>query len=212
MRLTRTRNRHPNGFTLIETLVATVITALGVLGILGLQMRTLADNQSGVRRAQAIRLIEDLSERTHANPNSLGQIGRYVSDWNHAPESVADCSAAACGPDAMASYHLARWKASVRQLLPGGAAKVFLAGDEAAASAGNGRQLGIMISWRENEKSGKADYKDPIGLDGDGDRMHSDQAMACPAGRTCHLQYIPLSARCAPYLANNAVQFFCAGP
>lgn len=70
MRLTRTRNRHPNGFTLIETLVATVITALGVLGILGLQMRTLADNQSGVRRAQAIRLIEDLSERTHANPNS----------------------------------------------------------------------------------------------------------------------------------------------
>ena len=52
------------GISLIESLVAIVVMALGILGILGVQMRTLADTQSGVRRAQAIRLIEDLSERT----------------------------------------------------------------------------------------------------------------------------------------------------
>lgn len=206
MRLTNTRARRTKGFTLIETLIATVITALGVLGILGLQMRTLADTQSGVRRAQAIRLIEDFSERTHVNPNSLGQMGSYESDWDHIPESAADCSASPCGPESMARYNLARWKASVHQLLPGGAAKVFPAGDEAS----NGRQLGIMISWRENEKSDKADYNTPIGLDSHGAR--GDEAVACPAGRTCHLQYIALSARCAPYFANDAVQFFCAGP
>ena len=49
MRLTSTHARRAKGFTLIETLVATVVTALGVLGILSLQMRTLADTQSGVR-------------------------------------------------------------------------------------------------------------------------------------------------------------------
>ena len=206
MRLTSTQVRHANGFTLIETLVATVVTALGVLGILSLQMRTLADTQSGVRRAQAIRLIEDFSERTHANPNSLGQMGNYESDWDHTPESTADCSATPCDPETLASYNLALWKASVHHLLPGGAAKVFPAADDTS----NGRHLGIVISWRENEKSSKADYKKPIGLHSDG--THGGEAMACPTGRTCHLQYIALSARCAPYLANHAVQFFCASP
>ncbi|MDR3017569.1 MAG: type IV pilus modification protein PilV [Delftia acidovorans] len=206
MRLTSTHARRAKGFTLVETLVATVVTALGVLGILSLQMRTLADTQSGVRRAQAIRLIEDFSERTRANPNSLGQMGHYESDWDHTPESTADCSASACDPDMLASYNLALWKSSVPQLLPGGTAKVFPATD----SDSNGRHLGIVISWRENEKSSKDDYKKPIGLHSGG--IHGGEAMACPTGRTCHLQYIALSARCAPYLANNAVQFFCASP
>ena len=58
------------GFSLIESLVAVVVMALGILGILGVQMRTLADTQTGVRRAQAIRLIEDLSERIKLNPNA----------------------------------------------------------------------------------------------------------------------------------------------
>ena len=46
------------GFALLEALVALLVVALGLLGILGLQMRTLADTQNGVRQAQAIRLIE----------------------------------------------------------------------------------------------------------------------------------------------------------
>ena len=35
------------GFSLIEALVSIVILALGILGILGVQMRTLADTQTG---------------------------------------------------------------------------------------------------------------------------------------------------------------------
>ena len=33
------------GITLIESLVALVVAALGILGIIGIQMRTLADSQ-----------------------------------------------------------------------------------------------------------------------------------------------------------------------
>ena len=53
--------RHQRGITLIESLAAIVVMALGVLGILGVQMRTLADSQTSVRRAQAVRLIEKLN-------------------------------------------------------------------------------------------------------------------------------------------------------
>ena len=42
------------GITLLESLVAIVVMALGILGILGVQMRTLSDTQTGVRRAQEL--------------------------------------------------------------------------------------------------------------------------------------------------------------
>ena len=47
--------------------------ALGILGVVGVQMRTLTDTSTTVRRAQAsIRLIEDLEERMRvAAPNAL---------------------------------------------------------------------------------------------------------------------------------------------
>lgn len=207
--LNRTSHRRQAGISLLETLIALVVATLGVLGVLGMQLRTLADNQTGVRRAQAVRLTEDLSERTRVNPNSLGQMNVYVSDWGHTPAFGTDCASNICAPHQLAAFNMAQWKASVAQLLPGGDASVFIAEDEAATSTGNRRQLGVMISWRENEKSSDTSYKDPIGLDSDGKRGAG--AATCPAGRTCHLQYIPLSARCAPYFADAAVQFFCTG-
>ena len=62
----RNRKVAQKGITLLESLVAIVVMALGLLGVVGIQMRTLADTQTGVRRAQAVKLIEDLSERVRA--------------------------------------------------------------------------------------------------------------------------------------------------
>ncbi|RYH24567.1 MAG: type IV pilus modification protein PilV, partial [Alcaligenaceae bacterium] len=73
------------GISLIESLVAIVIAAVGILGVLGVQMRTLSDTQTTVRRAQAIRLIEDLSERLKVHPNALGSLNNYLSAFNNVP-------------------------------------------------------------------------------------------------------------------------------
>ena len=66
-----TPSRKQRGITLLESMIAIVVAALGIFGILGVQMRTLADTQTSMRRAQAIRLIEDMSERMKVNPNAL---------------------------------------------------------------------------------------------------------------------------------------------
>ena len=66
------------GFSLLESMIAIIVMVLGVLGILGLQMRTLTDTQSSVRRAQAIRLIGDLGERLQSNPDALGNLTVYT--------------------------------------------------------------------------------------------------------------------------------------
>ena len=210
------RSRLQRGISLIESLVAIVVMALGILGILGVQMRTLADTQTSVRRVQAIRLIEDLSERMKVNPNALANISNYVSDFSDEP-TPGDCSDG-CSHSDQATYDLALWKQAVKTQLPLGKANVFLAAGETDDT--NRRQLGVMLAWRENESDSNDDYKDSIDatkiLNDDGELVAGvDDGNACPSDHTCHLQYLPVAARCAPYRVNTAingeVKYFCSG-
>ena len=197
--------RHKNsqrGVSLIESLVAIVVMSLGILGILGVQMRTLADTQTSVRRAQAIRLIEDLSERMKVNPSALGSMASYTTAWNTTPTSPADCKTTACNNGQLAVYDMVQWKQSVKNTLPSADANVFVVADE--TDAANRRQLGVMISWRENERESTADYTNPLATATTGGAN-----VSCPAGSTCHLQYVQLNARCAPYTLDATPQFFC---
>ncbi|MPS94735.1 MAG: type IV pilus modification protein PilV [Comamonas sp.] len=204
------------GITLIESLVAIVISALGILGILGVQMRTLTDTQTTVRRAQAIRLIEDLSERMKVNPNALADLQAYASSFNNQPVA-GDCQTQACTHTQLTAYDLGIWKQSVSNTLPLGQANIFLASGESVDA--NRRQLGVMISWRENEKNiasatDKAFYKDNIDATKNRDStgtLSAGSDQTCPSNRVCHLQYIAVAARCAPYLGGGTTQFFCPG-
>lgn len=213
--------RRQRGISLIESLVAIVVMALGILGILGVQMRTLADTSTSVRRAQAIRLIEDLGERMKTNPSALANINTYVSNFAASP-SVGSC-ASGCDQAQLAAYDLAVWKRTVRENLPLGKASIFLPPAESALPAGQGRQLGVMIAWRENERISTAThttaevdaYKNDIDatkfLDGT-EWKEAGGATVCPADHTCHLQYILVPSRCAPYAPGAGAPFYyCPG-
>lgn len=221
------QRQRQRGITLLESLIAIVVTALGILGILGVQMRTLTDTQTSMRRAQAIRLIEDLSERMKVNPNSLNAINTYVQTWTAIPPTAAAttlCEAGnACTQAQLAEYDIREWKRLVERTLPLGNASTFLAlADGDATNIANRRQLGVLIRWRENERTDFASaderqtYMDAINagasLNDDGTVSTSDPTQ-CTEGFTCHLQYIPVSARCAPDFraGNSAPLFFCPG-
>lgn len=190
------------GISLIESLVAIVVMALGILGVLGVQMRTLTDTSTAVRRAQAIRLIDDLSERMRVNPNALLSINDYESGYSQKGSTLtaSNCASAACTPAEQAKYDLKQWKTTVEQTLPGGQASIFLAPGETVDT--NRRQLGVIIAWRENEREGtKTDDIDASKIRAaDGTfTAGTDTANACPTDKTCHLHYLPVAARCAPY-------------
>lgn len=200
--------RQQRGFTLIEALVAMFVTALGIMGIVGLQMRTLADTQTSVRRAQAIRLIEDLGERMRVQPNALASLGDYVSGFSDEPaeQSCTD----GCNRADLAKHDLWTWKQTVKASLPLGEASTFIAPAELGITD-NRRQLGVIIAWRENERAG-ADDDFKAAIDAVASAGGTDAGNACPDSFTCHLQYIPVAARCAPYSAGGTVQYFCPGP
>lgn len=200
------------GISLIESLIAIVIAALGILGILGVQMRTLSDTSTTVRRAQAIRLIEDLGERMKVNPNALASINSYVTTFSSEPTVPAAGCASGCDQSAMVTYDLAVWKKSVKDTLPLGRAAVFI------PPAGASTQLGVMLAWRENERDPSTGFKDEIDATkiraADGTLSAGGGAdkttNACPDGYICHLQYIPVAGRC-PTDSNFPGKFFCAG-
>ncbi|MDO5623465.1 MAG: type IV pilus modification protein PilV [Pseudomonadota bacterium] len=221
MKPTASSRPSQRGITLIESLVALLVAALGILGIIGMQMRALSDTQTSVRRAQAIRLIDDLGERMKVNPNALFILDSYTSGWTASPPTPVasvDCAATECTAAELAAYDVAEWKRAVQRMLPLGDANIFTAAGEDGL-AGNRRQLGVMLSWRENESASLTnDDRDQIDLtkaiDSGGTVHQAGGTVTCPQDRTCHLQYIPVAARCAPYFAGTSTvpQYFCPGP
>ena len=223
MNTMNTMKNAQKGITLIESLVAIVVTALGILGILGVQMRTLTDTSTTARRAQAVRLIEDFSERLKASPNSLVEIENYVSGFAETP-TKPDCSAG-CTNSQIVDYELANWKETIRDSLPLGQASVFIPPAESGSSTGQRRQLGIMIAWRENERqitdsADKDKFKDNIDAtkirDNSGELKSGGgtdkKTNACPDNATCHLQYISVPARCAPFAPGGGTPiYYCPG-
>jgi type IV pilus assembly protein PilV len=201
----RSRQR---GISLLESMIAIVLVALGVLGILGVQLRTLADTQTAVRRAQAIRLIEDLSERLKANPAALapGVLSRYEVDWGDVSGAVPNCTNG-CGPGDMARADIAQWKQTVASTMPLGDARVSIVTDTSSSSTNTRAQLAVMVSWRENERqrdgataAQTAAYKTPLSTPAVGTGAGT-ATVSCPENRSCHLQYLQPTLRCLPYSA-----------
>lgn len=203
MHIATPTNHQQQGFSLIEALISIVVMTLGILGILGVQMRTLADTQTGVRRAQAIRLIEDLGERLQSNPDALSNLNIYTTT----PTGGTDCAAAACDPASLATYDIQRWRTNVNNTLPLAYAQVFI-------PQGGARQLGVIIGWREsrynsNDKALSANditsLNQPFSVAG---INSGGTALACPANLICHLQYIQPTQRCTPW-GQNTNQLYC---
>ena len=135
-----------------------------------------------------------------------------------------NCTTAKCTPAQLAAYDLWAWRTLVRNTLPAGDGVVFLTKGEDGA-AGNQRQLGIMLRWRENERQiddteDKKKYKDNIDASkfqkADGSFVSGTGKTTLDSGCgdasfTCHLQYIPISARCAPDIWAGSTWHFCAG-
>lgn len=208
--LIRLRGRRPfsqRGITLIESLIALLVAALGILGIVGVQMRTLVDTQASVNRGYAISLIDDLAERIQTNPDALTNLPVYTSAT---PTVSTDCSAAACTPSELANYDTKQWLDQVAITLPASKVQVFV-------PDGGSRQLGVLIGWPEKHYSqtGADLSSDLSSLNAQlmkiipaSTKTSAGNAVECPAGYICHLQYVQPTQRCTPW-GIGAAALYC---
>ena len=98
------------GFSMLELLVALLVTSVGVLGVAGMTTLNAQHRRSATAHAEAVRLAEDMIERIRANPAGL-QAGSYAS--NGGGLGASDCHAGQCAAAEMAAFDLAQWRCAL---------------------------------------------------------------------------------------------------
>ena len=155
-----TSNRSLNrsgGFTLLEVLIATVILAVGLLGISGLQVTGLRSNHSALMRSQATLLAYDMSDRMRSNATSVA-----AGDYNlpTSASKVACGTTAGCVPADMAQNDMFVWSTNITDTLPSSAGIVCIDstpvdGSSSATPACDdvGSSYVIKIWWQDGRDS-----------------------------------------------------------
>lgn len=69
--------RRQHGISLLETMIAVMVLAIGLLGVAGLQTTNLKNSQSAHQRTMAVMLASSMAERIRAN-QALARAGVYT--------------------------------------------------------------------------------------------------------------------------------------
>lgn len=111
---------------MLEVLISMVIIAFGLLGVAGLQVFALKNNQSATFRSTATMLAADMADRVKAN------VGGAIDGAYNAPNlasygtAVAGCAGAGCTTAELAQNDLFEWQQRIALALPGGVGIVCL--------------------------------------------------------------------------------------
>jgi type IV pilus assembly protein PilV len=116
---------------MIELLVSILIFAFGMLGLVGLQTRTLGYGQTSLYRSQATALTDDVLDRMRADRGNAKS-----GNWN---TGLLDDAASITGTTTIAQTDLRDWKQQVEALLPGGQGEVVV----------NAGVVTITMAWDE---------------------------------------------------------------
>jgi type IV pilus assembly protein PilV len=81
-----------SGFSLIEVLVALVITALGLLGLAALQSKLQVSGIESYQRAQALLLVQDMGDRIATNRKHAADYMTNSGTLGTGDTTAADCS------------------------------------------------------------------------------------------------------------------------
>ncbi len=175
------REQTHRGASLVEVLVALLVLALGVMGMMSLQTRTLLEARASQARTYAVQLSSDLLERMQTQRRltqapALWDPSPYLLDWGAVPQMV-DCYRSPCLAQQLARFDMLQWKQALAHLLPGGDARVF-------QSSADPAQFGVLIGWRVLPQS--ASVESP----GTSASVPAPPSAQCREGLICHLVYI----------------------
>ncbi|QFU76997.1 type IV pilus modification protein PilV [Halioglobus maricola] len=156
-------SRHQQkGMTLIEALIAAVILAIGILGIVSLLGISKVAQHDTVQRTRAVSLADDLLERIRRNPEGVSEYINYNPlNGSSAPSIGADCTTTTCSAEDLAKFDLDDWDnllsgaavtapdpngaASNTAVLPNVAACVNFTADTGKVNTGI---VDVVIQWR----------------------------------------------------------------
>ena len=102
-----------HGFSLLETLVATLLLGIGLLGLAGLQSSQSRLIQLADQHSRAALAVQALAARMRVNPAGL-RGNAYHLACGVTPPAATDCRASSCSPAELAAWDVASSLASLR--------------------------------------------------------------------------------------------------
>lgn len=143
------------GFTLIEILVTLFILAVGLLGLAGLMVDGMRNNQGAYLRTQASILAYDMADRMRANHEEAEGGGEYDEfSTADASTTIPACASTAngCTPEQQAGVDKVQW---TRQIQGAGSGMTLLPGGVGTISHDDTNDVfTIRISWDETKRDG----------------------------------------------------------
>ncbi len=134
------------GVALMESLVAMLIVAFGVLGFVGLQARTAVSNLEGYQRAQALVLLNDMAQRMNVNRNASKATHPTNPAFDYIADDIGAGAAQNCGVLTGAALDLCEWGNLLR-----GAAEKDSANSNAGAMIGARGCISQPATFAANE-------------------------------------------------------------
>ncbi|KGJ88149.1 hypothetical protein ND16A_2702 [Thalassotalea sp. ND16A] len=141
-----------SGFSLIEVLVAAIVVALGLLGLMALQLGQIRNTNQAVDGSIAAIYLNDMAERIRANS---AQSALYLASHAKLPASI-DCVCNQCTAAEVAQFDLYTWQNQLISNLPSGGGEITQAGNS----------ITISIRW-DQDLSGSAGKNCPVASDDD---------------------------------------------
>lgn len=103
------------GFTLVEVLIALIILSVGMLGIAGLYVHSMAAGRTSLFRHHAVTIVGDIADRIRANPKAAGAYAVAGGADNNCVDGGINCT-----PAAMAANDIFLWGIQTADVLPAG--------------------------------------------------------------------------------------------
>jgi type IV pilus assembly protein PilV len=149
-----------SGMTLLEILVTIVIISFGLLGVAGLQLAGIKNNDSAFRRTTATVLANDIIDRMRVNRKQM-MSGSYDTGGNFYDSTTSIATTDMAGKD------MQDWVTSLTKRLPSAKGKI-----EAASAA---TTIKVTIQWNDQRATG-----------GSNAQTLSVEAQGCGTDTTCN--------------------------
>jgi type IV pilus assembly protein PilV len=141
------------GVSMIEVLVSLTVVAFGLLGLAGLQARSMSFQKDSFDRKAAAEVAAQIAERIRANYDGFtaGNYNRTMLPSDLVPGAIPACANAQdCTAAEIAARDWAMWRIDLRRRLP-------VSGAYLEAPAGS-TQLTLTMAWQEGQSTdGQAD-------------------------------------------------------
>ena len=134
------------GATLIEVLVAIVVSSFGLLGMAGLLSVSAKVNNSAYLRTQANFVAQSFIESITIKIDAVAA-GAYNGSYSGSTSLNMDCVQHGCSSSGRAAYDRSRFDTALRQTLPN--ARAALACAPASAKGGYDGTCKLQITWSE---------------------------------------------------------------